>query len=228
MKQFIVVTADNVGYDILVQGIHNTLADAKDTLKKVYKATLEDCEGRISEKKLLARSFKIVCFGEELYYGCVKEVENDALELSGVVCASDEAVEKPEVKVVSSLEELKAYIEDKDWNVSDCSFGGGDVGWDISQYSPAGEDFSFAIVHNGSFEEAIKAIKHYAYEFDEEEHIETYVKAREAGLEGVPSVRTLVEDAKDIQEMLDDLADGVNWCEQSTIGEIVGGVNCEL
>lgn len=94
MKQFVVVTADNVGYDISVQGIHTTLADAKDTLKKVYKATLEDCEGRISEKKLLARSFKIVCFGEELYYGCVKEVENDALELSGVICNSDKAVDK--------------------------------------------------------------------------------------------------------------------------------------
>ena len=83
---------------------------------------------------------------------------------------------------------------------------------------------NFSIAHDGSFEEAIKAIKHYAYEFDEDEHIEMYVRAREAGLEGVPSIRELVEDARKIQEMLDDLADGINWCEQSTIGEIVGGV----
>lgn len=223
MKQFIVVCADNVGYDISVQGIHNTLAEAKETLKKAFKETRENLEGDISEKKLLSRSFKILSYSDELYYGCIKEVENDALEKVSV-----EVKNKPEIKVVSSLEELKAYIEDKGWNISDCLFGNSQFGWEISQYSPAGEDFSFSIAHNGDFEEAIKLIKGYAYNFEEDEHIEMYVKARAEGLGGVPSTRELVEDAKAIQEMLDDLADSVNWCEQSTIGEIVGGVDCEL
>ena len=34
--------------------------------------------------------------------------------------------------IVSSLEELRAYIEDKDWNITDCSFGNDSYGWEIS------------------------------------------------------------------------------------------------
>ncbi len=132
---------------------------------------------------------------------------------------SDIDMDDDSVSVVRSMDELKAYIEEKGWWVSDCNYSGGHVGWEIGQHSPAGEDFSFSFEHNNDVEEAITAIKKYAYDFDEEEHIEIFVEARKNGLSGVPSTKELVEDAKAIQEMLDELADGVNWCEQKTIGE---------
>ncbi|MEE1503108.1 MAG: hypothetical protein UGF89_02540, partial [Acutalibacteraceae bacterium] len=74
-------------------------------------------------------------------------------------------------------------------------------------------------------EDAVNEIKSVAYNFDEEEHVENYIKSRENRSEGVPSAKELVEDAAEIQAMLDDLADGVNWCEQSTIGEICKNAN---
>jgi len=134
--------------------------------------------------------------------------------------------EKPELTVVTTLKDLSFYIEVcKDWRISECSFGDGIAGWEISKYSPAGEQFFFSISHNNDVVEAVKEIKRYAYDFDEEKHAEMHIKSRENGLAGVPSAKELVEDAAEIQAMLDDLADGVNWCEQSTIGEIVGGVS---
>lgn len=122
---------------------------------------------------------------------------------------------KDEVKVVHTLDELKDYLEDKDWTVRE--YGPDD--WDIAQSSPAGEDFSFSIVHNNDVEKAITAIKEYAYNFDTQEHIEMWVEARRNGVSGVPSTKELCEDAEAIQAMLDDIADNVNWCEQKTIGE---------
>lgn len=136
-----------------------------------------------------------------------------------------EEKEKPELVVVHTMDELKTYIESKGWKVDNCGFGNDEVGWEVSQYSPAGEDFVFYLQHNNDVEEAVSLLKKYAYNFDEEEHIAMYIKAGENGLEGVPSAKKLVEDAAEIQAMLDDLADGVNWCEQSTVGEICKNAN---
>lgn len=123
-----------------------------------------------------------------------------------------------EIKVVRSMDELRDYLEEKGWQVSECSFGGGHTGWEIGQGSPAGEDFWFSIVHNNDVEEAIQEINRYAYDFDIDEHVKMWVEAQ-GRVSGVPDTVTLVEDAKAIQEMLDELADGVNWCEQKTIAE---------
>lgn len=127
-------------------------------------------------------------------------------------------VVEDEVKVVRSMDELRDYLEEKGWQVSECSFGGGHTGWEIGQGSPAGEDFWFSFEHNNDVEEAIAQIKQYAYDFDIDEHVKMWVEAQ-GRVSGVPDTVTLVEDAKAIQEMLDELADGVNWCEQKTIAE---------
>ena len=133
-----------------------------------------------------------------------------------VLChAEAQELSEDEVKVVRSMDELRDYLEEKGWSVYECGIGPrSNPGWEISQHSPAGEDFNFAIEHNNDVEQAIKEIKSYAYDFDIDEHVKLNL-----GMRGAPGVEKLVEDAQDIQEMLDELADGVNWCEQKTIGE---------
>ena len=110
------------------------------------------------------------------------------------------------------MDELEDYLESKDWSVYK-----DEEGWDIRQASPAGEDFGFFIRHDDDVQKAINEIKEYAYDFNVDEHVEMWI----GGL-GAPDVVTLVDDAKEIQKMLDDLADGVNWCEQLTIAESSG------
>lgn len=51
-----------------------------------------------------------------------------------------------------------------------------------------------------------------------DDHIEMWVKAKENGTSGVPSIRRLVEDAEDISEMLKELAEAT-LPPQRTIGE---------
>lgn len=119
-------------------------------------------------------------------------------------------VVEDELRVVQTMDELKAYFEDKGWWVSEC-----DVGWwEVGQSSPAGEDFFFSFMHDNDVEDAVKEIQRYAYDFDVDEHVETVM-----GMRGAPGLSELVEDAHEIQKMLDELADGVNWCEQKSISE---------
>jgi len=113
----------------------------------------------------------------------------------------------------NNLKVLRDFIEEKNWGVHDCSFGpDSEPGWEISKYSPAGEDFSFAVCHNNDVSLAIQEIKDYANSFDIDEHIEMWIEARQNGVSGVPSTSELCEDAKDIQEMLEELAgDVLTW-----------------
>lgn len=116
-------------------------------------------------------------------------------------------------KTITSIDELKEAIENYGWSVSEFSYSDGDAGWELSQYSPAGENFSFSICHNNDVEKAIKEIDDYAYDcFDIDEHISMWIEARnvENNRMGVPSPRELVEDANDIQEMLYTLANHCN------------------
>lgn len=98
----------------------------------------------------------------------------------------------------TNLENLLAYIETLDWNV----YCDGD-GWvELSQFSSAGEDFSFTVSENNLIED----IKDYAESFDSEEHAAMWYDAGQSGVRGVPSFPELVEDAESIQEMLNELA----------------------
>jgi len=80
---------------------------------------------------------------------------------------------------------------------------------EFSKYSPAGEDFSFA-VEGDSPDSIIEEIRSYSADFDTEEHIEMWVKARHNG-RGVPSIKELVEDADAIENMLRELAETVTY-----------------
>ena len=102
----------------------------------------------------------------------------------------------------ANIKNLLAYIESLGWNV----YCDGD-GWvELSQFSSAGEDFSFTVSANNLIED----VKDYAESFDSEEHAAMWYDAGKRGVRCVPSLHTLVEDADAIQEMLDDLA--MNLC----------------
>lgn len=107
----------------------------------------------------------------------------------------------PEKKPWGTTRREKRYqriCEKLGWNVHD--YGDGTV--EIRQYSPAGEDFFFT-VDRKSF---VDDVKFYYENFDVDEHIEMWVKARDCGVSGIPSVRRLVIDAEEIDDMLQILA----------------------
>lgn len=115
-------------------------------------------------------------------------------------------IEEYETKMtaIHSLEDLQTAIENHGWNITAYN----DSYWDISQFSPAGEDFFFTINHNNSVKKVIEEISQYANDFDVDEHIEMWVEARQIDNNrlNVLSIRRLAEDAESIQEMLDDFA----------------------
>ena len=94
--------------------------------------------------------------------------------------------------------------EELDWRVN--IYDGSN--WEFEKYSPAGEDFIFSIDTKDP-EDVWREVRRYANDFDTEEHIEMWVQAKRYGTNGVPSIRRLVEDADDIDEMLDELADAL-------------------
>lgn len=117
--------------------------------------------------------------------------------------------EKQAIKI-TSVEELQKYIEGKGWVIGDCSFNE-DIDWEISKHSPAGEDFCFNIQCSNAVEDAINAIAEYTNSFDEEEHIKMWLNAKDIDNNrlNVPSITELVEDAKNIKQMLTELSEGL-------------------
>lgn len=117
--------------------------------------------------------------------------------------------EKQAIKI-TSVEELQKYIEGKGWVISDCSFNE-DIDWEISKHSPAGEDFCFNIQCSNAVEDAINAIAEYTNSFDEEEHIKMWLNAKDIDNNrlNVTSITELVEDAKNIKQMLTELSEGL-------------------
>lgn len=90
-------------------------------------------------------------------------------------------------------------------------------GWDIRQASPAGEDFGF-FVQSSEVKDAddfVREVRKFADDFDPYENIEMWVEARKNGVGGVPDIRTLVKDADDEQDMLDELADALEGVRYS-------------
>lgn len=73
---------------------------------------------------------------------------------------------------------------------------------EIGLFSPAGEDFFFCV----DVENFQEAVAEYADEFDIDEYVWMWMQAKHNGVAGVPSVRELVCDAEDIDQMLKELA----------------------
>ena len=96
---------------------------------------------------------------------------------------------------------VKALCEKLDWKVYEYEK---DV--ELEKYSPAGEDFFFCVDKKDFIQNVIE----YAEDFDADEHAEMWVSCRNT-VRGVPqSIRTLIDDADAIQEMLYELARRLN------------------
>lgn len=93
------------------------------------------------------------------------------------------------------MKELKQkyidILEENDWSVSSYTDDGR---VELQKYSPTGEDFP-------------NAMRDCAMDFDANEHAAMWIEAR-GKVSGVPdSIRELIDDAEEIQEMLNELAD---------------------
>lgn len=76
---------------------------------------------------------------------------------------------------------------------------------ELRKNSPAGEDFSIRC-----YPEVFIADVCQQYEdFNPEDHVIMWIEAKKFGVGGIPSIKTLVEDADAIEEMLGELADAL-------------------
>ena len=105
---------------------------------------------------------------------------------------------------MSELEKINAIIKEEGWNLVEGEVENG-IELEISQFSPAGRDFSFNIVFDGTVEDLAQKIEGVYEDFDVDEEVEMWVEARKNGVKDVPDVRTLVYDAEKIDEMLEEL-----------------------
>lgn len=106
-------------------------------------------------------------------------------------------------------------IEKLDWTVHQYD---DDDDVELENWSPAGENL-IVYTTKSNF---VQGIVTYAENFDPDEHIEMWVEAKRTGAtSGIPDIRTLVQDADDIAEMLDELAIAVQAVdtESDTITE---------
>ena len=96
-------------------------------------------------------------------------------------------------------------IEAQGWWYNICDDGLIEIG----KYSPAGEDFSFDI----EGKDIAAEVQQYYEDFDPDEHAKMWVEAMDR-VQGVPqSVRTLIDDAEAIDDMLMELAKAIEETE---------------
>ena len=79
---------------------------------------------------------------------------------------------------------------------------------EFRQYSPAGEDFSFYVFYD-DLTDLTHELYTYWQDFDVEEHVKMWLDAKQNGVDDVPDVVRLVEDARAIESMLEELYDAV-------------------
>lgn len=108
------------------------------------------------------------------------------------------------------MKELKQkyidILEENDWSVSSYTDDGR---VELQKYSPAGEDFSIIV----EVEDFTESVREYANDFDANEHAAMWIEAR-GKVNGVPeSIKELIDDAEEIQEMLNELADALEVFE---------------
>lgn len=101
-------------------------------------------------------------------------------------------------------DKIIAILEDSGWGISE-----DENKIYIETHSPAGEHLIITLCK----EKLIEDLKEYYIDFDPEEHVEELIIAKHNGLQGVPSVRTLIEDADAIKEMLGKLVSALSKIE---------------
>ena len=158
-------------------------------IKNLSDETVQFIDAKGNVYNLEPMEIAVLNFGEY-----TDEVPNNGLKLDEEL--TDELLE----------DLLESKFSDLDWNFSINHYGNGSQIY-ISKYSPAGEDFGFE-VEGSTVEEIVKEIVKYANDFDAEEHVLLWVEG--CGRNGVPGLRALLEDADEIQEMLDKLAEEVS------------------
>lgn len=83
--------------------------------------------------------------------------------------------------------------------------------WEFERYSPAGEDFVLSIPCG----DVVKEVLDYYEGFDTEDHVMMHMEAKKRGMVGVPSLKELVRDADEIEEMLEELYDALHEVEEN-------------
>ena len=136
-------------------------------------------------------------FGELLHPDFVRYCEKQK---------SFEEIRNMEFPTIHTMEDLINVIEIMEWNVTDDG-----TTMELQQESPAGENFFFTAYKGESLQDCVNDIVDYCRNFDEEEHAELWMKF--SGDRGVPDSTTLVEDAKDIQVMLEKLRLALSCCK---------------
>ena len=97
-----------------------------------------------------------------------------------------------------SFTRIKTIAEKLGWDVKKEVWGmGNEPCITFSQYSNAGEDFSFTV----GYDDVVYNVQQYYEDFDALEHAKIY-----DGMSGAPDLEALIEDAKDIEKMLESLA----------------------
>lgn len=85
-----------------------------------------------------------------------------------------------------------------------------DNSWEFQKYSPAGEDFWVCIAGKDVVEEMLD----YYEGFDTEDHVMMHMEGKRSGVAGVPSLKVLIEDADNIDKMLEELYDSLHEVEE--------------
>ena len=128
---------------------------------------------------------------------------------------------------LADQEKAEKEIREKEANellIKKCIEKAEELGWvvhrdeegiEFEQSSPAGEDFCFYV----RFPDIVREVKEYYDGFDPEEHVSMWVEAKNSpnnpNKDSIPSIRTLVKDADEIDEMLESLSDALTDVAES-------------
>ena len=134
-------------------------------------------------------------------------MSSDITGISAVITFREVGEQMEEYKNISKeLQRMLDKAEESDWSYSvyEEPSQNSRTYVEMGKFSPAGEDFSMIIDFDAedqcsSFRDSLES---YYEDFDIDEHIEMWVEAKRSGTSGVPSIRRLVKDAEDIDDMI--------------------------
>lgn len=119
------------------------------------------------------------------------------------------------VDTLYRMDKMVERLEELEWAVHV-----DETGWELSQYSPAGEDFSVYIhCDPRDLHDLHRKCAEYVRDFEPEEHAVMWY-----GTNGAPCMATLLEDAQEIKKMLEELEETIRdflFGPQVTIAESV-------